>query len=97
MRVCVDPGGNGVTMNERGEGGLGPPGREKISSQFPTVETGRRAQDARRQGGRAWCDIKTSSCTEYVSMYMFIYCNLDNCNHEWRLICLTVSGEKIIW
>ncbi len=27
MRVCVDPGGNGATMNERGEGGPGPPGR----------------------------------------------------------------------
>ncbi len=26
-RVCVDPGGNGATMNERGEGGPGPPGR----------------------------------------------------------------------
>jgi hypothetical protein len=27
MRVCMDPGGNGVTLNERGEGGSGPPGR----------------------------------------------------------------------
>jgi hypothetical protein len=26
-RVCADPGGNGATMNERGEGGPGPPGR----------------------------------------------------------------------
>jgi hypothetical protein len=27
MRVCVDPGGNGATMNGRGEGGPSPPGR----------------------------------------------------------------------
>ncbi len=24
MRVCVDPGGNGATMNKRGEGGARP-------------------------------------------------------------------------
>jgi stress response protein SCP2 len=28
MRVCVDPEGNGVTMNEGAEGGPGPPGGE---------------------------------------------------------------------
>ncbi len=27
MRECVDPGGNGATMNERGEGGHGLFGR----------------------------------------------------------------------
>ncbi len=26
-RVCMDPEGNGGTMNEGGEGGPGPPGR----------------------------------------------------------------------
>ncbi len=29
----------------------------------------------------------------YVSMYMLTYCNLDNCNREWCLIYLSVSGE----
>jgi hypothetical protein len=31
-RVCVDPGGNGATMNVGGEGGPGPPGGEEVSS-----------------------------------------------------------------
>jgi hypothetical protein len=28
QKVCVDPEGNGVTMNEGAEGGPGPPGGE---------------------------------------------------------------------
>jgi hypothetical protein len=28
MRVCMDPGGNGVTMSKGVEGGPGPPGGE---------------------------------------------------------------------
>jgi hypothetical protein len=31
-RVCVDPGGNGATMNVGGEGGPGPTGGEEVSS-----------------------------------------------------------------
>jgi hypothetical protein len=34
--VCVDPGGNGATMNEGGPARLE---GDKISSQFPIVET----------------------------------------------------------
>jgi hypothetical protein len=41
MRVCVNPGGNGVTMNRGVEGGPGLAGSE-ISSQLATVEVARR-------------------------------------------------------
>jgi hypothetical protein len=38
-KECMDPEGNGVTMNEGAEGGPGPP--SKISSQFTAVEAAR--------------------------------------------------------
>ncbi len=47
----------------------------KSAVQGPTEEAG-------RQEGQPWCDIKTSLCTEYVSLYIL------RC-----LICLYVSGE----
>ncbi len=92
-RVCVDPGGNGATMNAGGEGGPGPPGGREDSSWYPAVETVRRSQDARRQRRRAQRDIKASLCTEYVSMYALICCILNDCNREQYLTCLSVPGE----
>jgi hypothetical protein len=66
---------------------------EKISSWYPIVETDRRSQDARRQRRQPRCDFKASSCTEYVSLYVLICCNLNDCNREKCLIVLSVSEE----
>ncbi len=89
----MDPEGNGATMNEGAEGGPGPPGRGKDKQSALNSEAARRSWNARRSGGRARCDIKTSLCTKYVLLYMFTYCKLDKCNRERCLICLSVSGE----
>ncbi len=94
-RVSVDPGGNEAPMNMGEGGGPGLPGGgggEEMSSWHPAVEEGKRSQDARRHRRRAQHDIKTSSCTEYVSLYVLICCNLIDCNREQCLICLSVSG-----
>jgi hypothetical protein len=81
-------------MNMGEGGGPGPPGGGgEMSSSYPAVEMGRRSQDARRHRRRAQHNIKTSSCREYVSLYMLICCNLNNCNCEQCLTCLSVSGE----
>jgi hypothetical protein len=81
MRMCVDPEGNWVTMNEWAEGEPGRLAENKINSQLPTVEAARRSQ-----GFQKIRNIKTSLCTEYVSLYMSTYCKLDNCNRERCLI-----------
>jgi hypothetical protein len=95
--VCVDPGGKWGHHECGGEGGPGPPAGGKISRWYPTVETGRRSWDARRQRRRARRDIKTLSCTEYVSLYVLTYCNFNDCNREQCFTCLSVSGVYIIW
>jgi hypothetical protein len=41
MRVCVDPEGNGVTMNKGRKGGPARLTKSKISSQLATVEAAR--------------------------------------------------------
>jgi hypothetical protein len=41
MGVCVDPEGNGVTMNEGAEGGPGRLAESKMGSQLSTVEAAR--------------------------------------------------------
>jgi hypothetical protein len=48
MRMCVDPGGNGATMDEGEKGGPVRLAGDKIGSQLPTVEPGRRPRDPRR-------------------------------------------------
>jgi hypothetical protein len=47
--------------------------RDKMSSQFPTVEAARHSWDVRRQERWVRCDIKTSLCTEYVLLYTVCY------------------------
>ncbi len=76
-----------------GRRGTRPAWREGISSWYPAVETDRRSQDARRQRRQARRDIKASPCKEYVSLYVLICCNLNDCNREQCLTCLSVSGE----
>jgi hypothetical protein len=93
IRVCVDPGGNGATMNVGGEGGPSPPGREEVSSWYPAAETVRGSQDARRQRRQTRSDIKATLCTEYVSLYALTCCILNDCGHEQCFTCLSVSGE----
>ncbi len=39
-RVCVDPGGNGATMNAGGEGGPGLPGRGEDEQPVPNSGDG---------------------------------------------------------
>jgi hypothetical protein len=39
-RVCVDPGGNGATMNAGGEGGPGTPGRGEDKQLVPNSGDG---------------------------------------------------------
>jgi hypothetical protein len=53
MRVCVDPEGNGVTMNKGRKRGMARLTKSKISSQLATVEAARRSwgcQKNRRTG-----------------------------------------------
>jgi hypothetical protein len=78
------------------QGEKGDPARlagEKMGSWYPAVEMVRRSQDARRQRRQARRDIKASLCTEYVSLYALICCNLNDCNREQYPACLSVSGE----
>jgi hypothetical protein len=74
-KECVDPEGNGVTMGEGAERGPGPPVGSNISSQ----SAARGWQDvhggAERTARRARCDIKTLSCTEYVTLCTTVHCS----------------------
>jgi hypothetical protein len=47
-KMCVDPEGNGVTMNEGAEGGPARLAQSKISSQLATVEAARRSWGGRK-------------------------------------------------
>jgi hypothetical protein len=69
---------------------------DKISSQLSTVEAAKRSWDARRSGGQAQCDIKTSLCTEYVLLCMLTYFKLDNCNRERCLLCFRRINHMVV-
>jgi hypothetical protein len=89
----MDPEGNGVTMNEGAEGAW--PAQRGVrlavsSQQWKRLDVHRKA---RRTRGGARCDIKTSLCTEYVSLYISTYSNFNDCNREQCLIQFSVSGE----
>ncbi len=69
MRECVDLEGNGVTMGRGVETGPGPPSGEP-DKQLICNSRGDKASigGTRRTTRRAKCDIKNSSCTEYVTL-----------------------------
>jgi hypothetical protein len=55
MRVgrCLGPEGNGVSLGEGGEGGPGPPSREKDKQSTPSKEGGSIEQEEEGRMGRA--------------------------------------------
>jgi hypothetical protein len=75
--VCVDPEGNGATMNEGEKGGLARLAGDKISSQFPTVEWGSRScQKIRRTGLVRHLDlIMHRVCIIVVLLYILTIVN----------------------
>ncbi len=77
----MDPGGNEATINVGGEWGPGPPGEGEDEQLVPSSgDVHRMPEDICRRQARH--DVKISSCTEYISSYVLIHCNLKDCNHE---------------